>query len=75
MKLILPSGFELNAGSIVKSDETTITYRVNANDWDGLSLITPNNYSGDIELSMQITSIDDGDSYVSDVNDTIIIDV
>ena len=75
LKLILPSGFELNAGSIVKSDETTITYRVNANDWDGLSLITPNNYSGDIELSMQITSIDDGDSYVSDVNDTITISI
>ena len=75
LKLILPTGFELNNGSIVKSDETTITYRVNANDWDGLNLITPNNFSGDIDLSMQITSIDDGDSYVSEVNDiTISID-
>ena len=75
LKLILPTGFELNNGSIVKSDDTTITYRVNANDWDGLSLITPNNFSGDIDLSMQITSIDDGDSYVSEVNDiTISID-
>ena len=58
--------------ALLKVMKSTITYRVNANDWDGLGLITPNNFSGDIDLSMQITSIDDGDSYVSDVNDITI---